>query len=958
MIKDSESSSNNVDVTADEDYGDWPEKPEYGGVRRAALGTLLVLGLGVGGFFAWQVLFPVDHRARAQEFLADEDYRSAIIELKNVIKDNPRDAELRWLLGDAYLQASQPTNAEDSLQEAYDLGERNPQLLLALARSNYLVGEYEEALKLYREWSDVESDSDAAAWEVVRGGALLNLGKQEKAVDAYLQALRLDPGNTEAKSGLAQSGIGADLSGLSGEEVERALSTGLNEPETWILKGELELSQGDLKVSRAAFEKAVELGPEDVYALSGLVRILIATDELEDAEEPIAVLRKKFRTDPMSAYVRALYANQLGDYELALDDLTIVLKQEPDHAMSILLQGEVQYAMGNVELALDSLNTFHRMVPGSVLGRKRLAEVLLESGASARSVELLEPLVDQVSEDPEIASLLATAYAQSGDKRRAKAYQSLSFKLDPENAGTRVAVENLNRGDTDEAIGELEQVVEQNPGKVESRIMLALARLNAGDYGKALEISTALLEEQPEDPQVQYLHGSALEMSNDATSAVGFYERTLELDPKYSAAELALARIDLDSGRRDEATLRIEALLKKEPNNATAQVWLAQMAMQDGKSSDAIRRFEAARASDKSALQPRLILADLYLQQRSVDNALAVSREIVKVAPDHPLGNYLLANALVMAGDYREGLQILLQLEDTQKDNLKLKWRIVEAQEQMGDTAAVYDTLQRVLSVDKQNARALVKLAMVERNRDNTEAALKLAERLTEHHPDSGMGFLIKGQLLMDSGNFLPAADLLQRAFALNKDSVTVSRYFTALARGGEGDKADKVMTDWLDANSQDSVARLAIAEQAMLEGDTARAVQEYEAVLRGEPENVAVLVLLGNAYHDAGDRRDLKTAQKAFELAPDDIYAKHLYGWLLVDTGLSERGAKLLREVLDQKPENQSFRYHLAAALNDSGADAQAKSVLQKLDSAKLLPAEQEEALALMQELGMETER
>jgi putative PEP-CTERM system TPR-repeat lipoprotein len=948
-------SSNDDDFVPDHGYGDWPEANEYRGVKRAVLGVILVLVLALGGFFAWRTLVPIDHKARALEFLEVGDYPSAVIELKHVIQQNPDDAERRWQIGNAYLQMDQPNYAMEYLQGAFDRGYRTPNLLLALARTKLLLREYEDALKLYREWSDVDSNEDAASWEVLRGGSLLNLGKHDAAVKAYMQALRLDPTNGEAKWGLAQSGMGVELSGLSSEELDRALSTGLDQPETWLLKAELALSQGNFEESRVAFEKAVELGPYNVYALAGLVRILIATNQLDDAKEPIAVLTQQFPTDPMSAYVRALYANQLQQYELALDSLNIVLSHEPNHAMSILLQGEVQYAMGNVASAKDSLTQFHRMLPDSVLGRKRLAEVLIESGAPDGAVSLLEPLVDQVHRDTEIATLLATAYAKLGDTRRAKAYQALSLKLDSESTGASLALENLNRGDTEEAIEELEQLVSQNPEKMERRIMLAVSQLRVGEFDKALAISGALLAEKPDDPQVQYLHGTALELSNNADSAVAFYERALELDPKFSAADLALARVDLDSGRRGEARQRIEALLTREPDNATAQVWLAQLAMQDGDSKEAIRRFEAARADDKSALQPRLILADIYLRVGDADKALDVSREIVKLAPSHPIGNYLLGNALVQAGNYSEGLVVLALLEQTHPDNLKLKWRIVEAQEQMGDAAAAYETLQRVLTIDKQNERALLKLAMIERNRGNTDAAFELASRLAKAHPTSEMGFLIKGQLLLDSEDYLVASDLLERAFVLNSNAITLSRYYTALARAGETEKAEKVMEEWLEENPTDSVARLALAEQSARDGNPSRAIEEYEWVARREPENVAVLVLLAAAYHDKGDRRDLKTAQKAYEMAPEDLYAKHLYAWLLVETGLSERGAELLREVVNRQPGNPVFGYHLAVALNESGSTEQAKAVLKTLAESELEYDEREQADALMKKLGVE---
>ena len=938
----------------DDGAGDWPELPNYrplklllAGLALAAVATATVLG--------WQHLAPKDHHARAMEFLAQKNYAATVNELKQVLRDNPLDGELRWILGETYLHLKQPTDAANYMQEAFDLGYRSPELLLALARSKLLVRNNEGVLKLYDERGEVNSDIDAATWEVFRGQSLLNLGRQQEAVAAFLQALRLNPNSSEAKKGLVESELGANLAGLSDSEIERTLSSGRDQPETWILRGELELSRANRRDARASFERAVELEPDNMHALAGLVRTLIASNELEDAREPAALLAKQYPTNPMSAYVRALYAKQTKEYVQALDALKVVLDYEPDHAMSILLMGEVYSAMGNQELALQYLNLFYRLMPESALGRRHLAAILNERGSPKQAVELLEPLLEQSHRDPEIAAILASAYTALGDEQRARGYESLFFKLGSVNSATRVALEHLNSGGTTEGISKLEALVEQAPEKFEIRIMLAVSLLRSGDYDRALEISTALLAEQPQDAQVQYLHGSALELSGDPAKAVKYYKRALKLDPTFSMADLALARIEMGSGKRAKATRRIEALLAKNGDNTTAQLWLTQIAMRKGDSKDAMERLELIRSENSKTLHPRLLLADLYLRQGNAEDALLVTDEIVELVPDHPVGLYLKAKAHLLAGNLDAGLEILEQLEASNPQNLQIKWQIIDANEAKGNSLAVYEALYRILDLDPGSSRALVKLAMMERLKGDSRAAMDLADRLIERHPESGMGYLIKGQILMDSEDYLLASDMLGKAYAMNTESISLSRYYTALARAGEGDKAEKLMSDWLLANPDDQVARLALADEAARLDNTERAVKLYEQVAVLEPENIPVLVRLASGYHQLGDRRDLQTAQKAYELDPDDLYAKHLYGWLLAETGLGDRGTELLRDVVERAPENITFRIHLAVALADNGLEDQARMTLAPVMDSNIQSTDIPEAAALLERLGIE---
>jgi putative PEP-CTERM system TPR-repeat lipoprotein len=924
----------------DDGSGDWPEPPSYTGLKLTLL-VLVLLGVVIGAIVGWHYLKPVDHHARAMEFLAQENYASTVTELKHVIRDNPRDGELRWIMGDTYLQMNQNADATDYMQEAYDLGYRNPDMVLALARSKLLVRDYKGVLKLYDEWSDVDSKMSASAWEVLRGWSLLRVGKLDDAVAAFQEALQLNPHNSEAKKGLVESGLGSDLSGLPDADIERALASGLDQPETWILRGELELSRGNLDDARTAFEGAVELGPDNVYAIAGLVRTLIAGNRLEDARAPAALLASKFPSDPMSAYVRALYAKQTQQYVQALDALQIVLDYEPDHAMSILLMGEVYYAMGNQDLALEYLNLFHRLEPDSVLGRRQLAAIVNERGSPKYAVELLEPLVEQSRRDPEIAAILADAHAAMGDTARAKAYQSLFFKLGSVTSATRVALDNLNSGATGEAVSKLELLAAHAPEKVETQTMLGIAYLLSGDFDKALAHSAALMAKWPDDVQIQYLHASVLDVSGDSLAAAQSYQRALELDPGFSLADLSLARTEMNSGSEALATQRIEALLARDGDNITAQLWQAKEAIANGDFRGAIARLEKIRAVRKAALQPRLILADLYMERGDSDRALEVSREIDKLIPGHPVAQYMLANANLQVGNTDDSLAMFDRLERENPDNLMIKWRIVDAYESGGHTAAAYTALQRLLEIDADSPRALVKLSMIERQRGNREAALALAERLIQSHPQISLGYLVKGQVLMDSEDYQQASAVLGQAYRSEKSSITLARYYAALARAGDTAAAERAMTDWLADNPDDNVARLAWADESMRAGLTERAVEQYEIVASREPGNIPVLVRLAGSYHAMDDRRDLKTAQEAYELAPNDVYAQHLYGWLLLETGLTERGTQLLREAVARAPENVSFRVHLALALTDSDLEDEARLVLQPLFDAGIGLAE-----------------
>ena len=63
-----------------------------------------------------------DHVARAKEFIAAEDYKSATIELKNALQLDKTSAEARYLLGKIHLARDDMPSAQKELERALQLG--------------------------------------------------------------------------------------------------------------------------------------------------------------------------------------------------------------------------------------------------------------------------------------------------------------------------------------------------------------------------------------------------------------------------------------------------------------------------------------------------------------------------------------------------------------------------------------------------------------------------------------------------------------------------------------------------------------------------------------------------------------------------------------------------------------------------------------------------------------------
>ena len=156
---------------------------------------------------------PEERLARAEAANAQGDARTAMIELRNLLRDDPENAQARLLLGRTALAMGDPATAEKELQRAVELGVSADTVRVPLSRAYLQLGNYEGVIARLdgaAATDDPEADADV---HVLRGNAQIELRDLEAAREEYMAALELDPDSLDARLGLAQlSGIEGDLS--------------------------------------------------------------------------------------------------------------------------------------------------------------------------------------------------------------------------------------------------------------------------------------------------------------------------------------------------------------------------------------------------------------------------------------------------------------------------------------------------------------------------------------------------------------------------------------------------------------------------------------------------------------------------------------------------------------------------------------------------------------------------
>ena len=906
----------------------------------------------VGGCDRFRNYTDIEYVQRAKDAQAKGDLKTAVIELKNALGKNANNAEARWLLGDVYLDLGQGAAAEKELTRAKALG-LNPQtLMLPFAKAYLLQRKYQKVLDEAQPGPQ-SSASNTAQLLKYRGDANWGLRHFKEACDLYGQSSKTDAQKPEAYWGLAECAARNDMPKSRGY-LDQALRLGQRQDETWVLIGNWESAQGKSKEAESAYAHALKLNPKNTQALFSDAMFLLSAKQFDAAKNHADTLRKISPDSPAAIFLDSFSAYLRKDYPAALDSLQKLEKRDPNLPSVLLLEASVNYATGTLASSEQYVDRYLAIYPRNIPALKLRIKILLKTARAAEAVKALQPLLAQLT-DQEVYVLAAEAYSQLRQYAQAAEWLEKAVALDPKNVPIQVELgrDYFALGQDERAVALLENASRADASRPDADVALAVYYLSGKQYDKAHATVLALEKKQPTNPLVQDLKGSILLAQGDVANARASYEKALAIQPDYFLAALHLAQLDLRDKNTDAARKRFLGVLNKDPNNLQAMLALSEVAAAARDEEAYVKWLEKAAKANPAALEPRAMLARYYLGQNKPQQALVIAREAQTAAPDNPAALDLLGSAQLAAGEKENALASFNQILARYPNAVSYLIRVASIQGSMGHPADARATLSNALKIAPDNADVYAALATLDLVDGKPEQALTLAKQMQQRKLLVPQGDMLEGDILMRQGKYAEAVKPYMAAFALRKDGLTAISVHQSMVLSGRAGEADQQLLKWLAQQPTEVKARVYLASSLAQRGLIKSAIQQYELVLTQAPKTVAALNNVAVLYQQERDPRAAASAEKAYQLNPDDPSVADTLGWVLVDSGSDlKRGAAILKQAVAGAPRSASIRYHYAVALWKSGDSAGARKELDAaLKTGGVFP-EQSQAKALLAKL------
>lgn len=870
----------------------------------------------------------------------------AVIHLKNAETIAPGDTTINMNLGEALLGAGNPAEAARELRSAIQRGAPQAKVLPMLYQAMLAQRQGQQLLNEFAEPSQDDHSELAADTLRARAYAQVQLGQKDEAAATLDRALAISRSarNLTARAQLAHD-AGDDA--LAAKFVDEALAKEPANPSALMIKVTLlqlankadqALGFADTLVKETHNSSLARMARAGVYmqlkqdakALPDLNAVLAATPNLSQA-----IFYK--------AGIRARAKDVKGAWNLAQTLPPGFLRSRVDIAIAV---SQMAIDAGHREIGTSILSSAVQTFPDSADARVRMGLDYLVINETQRAIDTLKPLQD--SSDSRALMLLGQAYAKQG-----KFTDSLKFFEKASATGfggdilkQQVANSNLQAGSVDRAADEFSQLFAKQPGNAETAGPLIAALLRQGKVDAAFQVADKLNTAAPKSPYGPLYQGQLLAQKGDVDQAIAAFSTAIARDPKFLPARYDRAVALATRGDLQAASADLQTVLAADPKNAMVMIKQAQIAAQTGQDAKVLELLKKAVAANPKDTVPNLALVDYFVRQRKPADAQAVLASFLRASPNNANAVAMLGSLQLDTGATDQAIKTFQKLQKMNSKAPQAQILLGDALAKKGDVAGAADAYQNAVRLDPSLSSSRASLIRFYLSTKNETAALAAAQEFAANQPGPVSAQALAGTLV--ATNKPDQAEKVLTASQAKTPSGTTLLPLTGLLRKrGQSKKADDMLVAWLAKHPTDATIRSAYA-QSQLVGNPATAEQQFRAVLKEEPYNLSALNNLAWLLREKNSKEALVYAQRAQKLAPHLPAVLDTLGW--VKWQLNDRAGALamLRQARAGNKDDPEIVYHLAVALNESGQQAEAKSLLATLHADALDFTDKDKARAL----------
>lgn len=471
-----------------------------------------------------------------------------------------------------------------------------------------------------------------------------------------------------------------------------------------------------------------------------------------------------------------------------------------------------------------------------------------------------------------------------------------ALEIDPENAGILALKAGVlfRLRDTDGAIRTAQKALEIDPGNPDANVVFAVQKFLQRDFNGALKILEAVTDAGKDDVGVAFLKIFILESMGDLAQVESLLRRLIDVYPNEPAFQVQLIKFYIAHKRQDEAVKLQRAIVAARPDDSNVELDLVNL-LGTLKGPDAARTELVARINAGGRVFPyQIALAQLDFVQGNVADSTKLLEQLI--------GSASLPDDVMMAQNTLAGMYM-------SKNNV----------------AAAERLIANVLDTDDRDINALKMRASIRMDRGEIDDAIADLRTALNEQPRS-FELLVNLSIAYERGGSIDIADkvLLDATKASGFAPVVGLNYVAFLRRRGLNEQANKMVSDLVNFNPNNTAVLSALADVKLAQQDWIGAHEVADAIRRlGDKSDIANQIS-GAAF--SGEKKfddSLAMLQSVYAANPGAVQPMTALVGVYLQSKQIGKAEGLIKEALKVNPENAEalvLMGSIALAKNDPG--------------------------------------
>jgi tetratricopeptide (TPR) repeat protein len=669
-----------------------------------------------------------------------------------------------------------------------------------------------------------------------------------------------------------------------------------------------------LRVSVELLKKGT---PESDDAMFKLAEIEVSA--AAGVEKPEALIKEvKGYADTMLARNPASWEGHKLNGDLVLLDARTQFKEgHAPEAKKLMSQAIAEY-----RLSLQSN-------PKEYQTSLSLARILEADGEFGEAETILSALIEREKQNLAAYTDLYRLEAIQRKLPEAEAILKKAMKSNPKDTGLRLELARFylatnRRPELITLLNEMKGNLKDFP---QAYIQSGDFFMQVGQYDEAMRQFEEGIQKDPKN-KINYLKHEVETYvhSNRMALATAKNEEVLKIDSKDPEARGLKATLSLDKGEYASAISELQSVVTARPGNYVAHFNLGRAHLGKGEVEQARQEFDKAVEIRPDYVVARIAQTQVALMRGDIDGAIHDADELLRYVPNSIEGRVMKAAALQRQQKYAEARAIL----------------------------------QPGLDRNPKAVPLMLELGVLDLQEKKTKEAIEIFQKAWETNPASLRALLGESRAYLADGQIDKSVQLVVDEYKKNPTRVDVEQEVgNAQMAAGQFSNAIVTFQDLLSTikdPKQQARLYIQVGQAYRYAGDIQHSVEALERSRTGLPDSAAIVRDLGMLYEELGKRDQarkyyeqalkldasdplalnnlayliadnggdlneaLSYAQRAKQRLPSFTEITDTLGWIYLKKNLTDSAIDNFRTVVVQAPQNPTYHYHYAMALNQKG--------------------------------------